>query len=135
MLSKIVKSRIINKAIDIAHALCPINWQNVNNSHIAFLVKKNKIIKIGWNRKRTHPEIAKHPYHEGYVGTHAELDVILKSGLNSLHNHSMIVLRVDRKGRLANSKPCPGCLSLLNSYDINEVFYSDTEGKIEKLSN
>ena len=130
-----MKSRIINKAIDIAHALCPTNWQNVNNSHIAFLVKKNKIIKIGWNKKRTHPEIAKHPYHEGYVGTHAELDVILKSGLNSLHNHSMIVLRVDRKGRLANSKPCPGCLSLLNSYDINEVFYSDAEGKIEKLSN
>ena len=135
MLSKIVKSRIINKAIDIAHALCPTNWQNVNNSHIAFLVKKNKIIKIGWNKKRTHPEIAKHPYHEGYVGTHAELDVILKSGLDSLNNHSMIILRVDRKGRLANSKPCPGCLSLLNSYDINEVFYSDAEGKIEKLSN
>ena len=130
-----MKSRIINKAIDIAHALCPTNWQNVNNSHIAFLVKKNKIIKIGWNKKRTHPEIAKHPYHEGYVGTHAELDVILKSGLDSLNYPSMIILRVDRKGRLANSKPCPGCLSLLNSYDINEVFYSDAEGKIEKLSN
>ena len=130
-----MKNRIINKAIDIAHALCPTNWQNVNNSHIAFLVKKNKIVKIGWNRKRTHPEITKHPYHEGYVGTHAELDVILKSGLDNLHNHSMIVLRVDRKRKLANSKPCSGCLSLLKSYHINEVFYSDTQGKIEKLSN
>lgn len=130
-----MKSRIINKAIDIAHALCPTNWQNVNNSHIAFLVKKNKIIKIGWNKKRTHPETAKHPYHEGHVGTHAELDVILKSGLDSLNNHSMIILRVDRKGRLANSKPCSGCLSLIESYNVDEVFYSDAEGKIEKLSN
>jgi tRNA(Arg) A34 adenosine deaminase TadA len=128
-----VKNRIINKAIDIAHALCPTNWQNVNNSHIAFLVKKNKITKIGWNRKRTHPEIAKHPYHEGYVGTHAELDVILKSGEDDLEDHSMIVLRVDRKGRLANSKPCPGCLSLIKSYSLNNVYFSNTEGQIEKL--
>jgi tRNA(Arg) A34 adenosine deaminase TadA len=128
-----VKNRIINKAIDIAHALCPTNWQNVNNSHIAFLVKKNKITKIGWNRKRTHPEIAKHPYHEGYVGTHAELDVILKSGEDDLEDHSMIVLRVDRKDRLANSKPCPGCLSLIKSYSLNNVYFSNTEGQIEKL--
>jgi len=128
-----VKNRIINKAIDIAHALCPTNWQNVNNSHIAFLVKKNKITKIGWNRKRTHPEISKHPYHEGYVGTHAELDVILKSGEDDLYDHSMIVLRVDRKGRLANSKPCPGCLSLIKSYNLSDVYFSNLEGKIEKL--
>jgi len=128
-----VKNRIINKAIDIAHALCPTNWQNVNNSHIAFLVKKNKITKIGWNRKRTHPEIAKHPYHEGYVGTHAELDVILKSGEDDLEDHSMIVLRVDRKGKLANSKPCSGCLSLIKSFNLNEVYFSNVEGKIEKL--
>ena len=130
-----MKTRVIKKAIDIAHALCPTNWKNVNNSHVAFLVKKNKIVKIGWNRKRTHPEISKHPYHDGYVGTHAELDVILKSGLEDLNDHSMIVLRVDRKGRLANSKPCPGCLSLLKSYNVDEVFYSDVQGKIEKLSN
>jgi tRNA(Arg) A34 adenosine deaminase TadA len=130
-----MKPRILKKAVETAHALCPTNWKNVNNSHVAFLVKKNKIVKIGWNRKRTHPEISKHPYHDGYVGTHAELDVILKSGLEDLNDHSMIVLRVDRKGRLANSKPCPGCLSLLKSYNVDEVFYSDTEGNIEKLSN
>jgi hypothetical protein len=123
----------LKRAVETAHALCPTNWKNVNNSHVAFLVKKNKIVKIGWNKKRTHPKIAKHPYHDGCVGTHAELDVILKSGLDNLDDHSMIVLRVDRKGRLANSKPCTGCLSLLKSYNLSEVFYSDTEGKIEKL--
>ena len=128
-----MKSRVINKAIEMAHVLCPINWKNVNNSHIAFLVKKNKIVKVGWNRKRTHPEISKHPYHDGYVGTHAELDVILKHGIDNINDHSMIVLRVDRKGKLANSKPCIGCLSLLKSYNIDNVFFSNTDGKIEKL--
>jgi len=128
-----MKPRILKRAIETAHALCPVNWKDVNNSHIAFLVKKNKITKIGWNRKRTHPEIVKHPYHDGYVGTHAELDVILKSGKQDLHDHSMIVLRVDRKKQLANSKPCPGCLSLIKSYGLYDVYFSNTEGKIEKL--
>jgi deoxycytidylate deaminase len=118
--------------VETAHALCPINWSNVNNSHIAFLVKRNKIIRIGWNRKRTHPEISKHPYHDGYVGTHAELDVILKSGLDNLEDHSMIVLRIDRNGKLNNSKPCLGCRSVLNQFNVKNIFYSNSEGNIVK---
>mgnify|MGYP000110861417 FL=1 len=127
-----MKSRILKRAVETAHALCPINWSNVNNSHIAFLVKKNKIIRIGWNRKRTHPEISKHPYHDGYVGTHAELDVILKSGLDNLENHSIIVLRIDRNGKLNNSKPCLGCRSVLNQFNVKNIFYSNSEGNIVK---
>ncbi len=124
--------RILKRALETAHALCPINWSNVNNSHIAFLVKKNKIIRIGWNRKRTHPEISKHPYHDGYVGTHAELDVILKSGLDNLEDHSIIVLRIDRNGKLNNSKPCLGCRSVLNQFNVKNIFYSNSEGNIVK---
>jgi len=127
-----MKLRILKRAVETAHALCPINWSNVNNSHIAFLVKKNKIIRIGWNRKRTHPEISKHPYHDGYVGTHAELDVILKSGLDNLENHSIIVLRIDRNGKLNNSKPCLGCRSVLNQFNVKNIFYSNSEGNIVK---
>lgn len=127
-----MKPRTLKRAVKTAHALCPINWGNVNNSHIAFLVKKNKIIKIGWNRKRTHPEISKHPYHDGYVGTHAELDVILKSGLDDLEDHSIIVLRIDRNGKLNNSKPCSGCLSVLNQFNVKNIFYSNSEGNIVK---
>ncbi len=127
-----MKLRILKRAVETAHALCPINWSNVNNSHIAFLVKKNKIIRIGWNRKRTHPEISKHPYHDGYVGTHAELDVILKSGLDNLEDHSIIVLRIDRNGKLNNSKPCLGCRSVLNQFNVKNIFYSNSEGNIVK---
>jgi len=127
-----MKPRILKRAVETAHALCPINWSNVNNSHIAFLVKRNKIIRIGWNRKRTHPEISKHPYHDGYVGTHAELDVILKSGLDNLEDHSIIVLRIDRNGKLNNSKPCLGCRSVLNQFNVKNIFYSNSEGNIVK---
>ena len=128
-----MKSRIINKAIDIAHALCPTNWQNVNNSHIAFLVKKNKIIKIGWNKKRTHPEIAKHPYHEGYVGIHAELDCLLKINKEDLSDYKILVLRIDRNGKLNISKPCKGCQSVLSQFNLKEIWYSDKDGNIIQM--
>lgn len=128
-----MKSKTIKKAINIAKAICPETQnQGMRTSHVAFLVKKNKIIKIGWNKKRTHPKIRKHPYHEGYVGIHAELDAVLKSGANELHDHSIIVLRFDRKGKLNNSKPCPGCASVLSQVGITDIYYSASDGEIIK---
>lgn len=128
-----MKPKIIKKAISIAKAICPeTQSQGLRTSHVAFLIKKNKIIKIGWNKKRTHPQICKHPYHEGYVGIHAELDAVLKSGEDELHDHSMIVLRFDRKGKLNNSKPCPGCASVLSQVGITDIYYSGADGKIVK---
>jgi len=129
-----VKSSVINKAIQIARSLCPTNREN-KNSHIAFLIKSNLIEKIGTNKKRTHPEIKNHPYHEGYVGIHAELDCILKLDKEDLSDYKMLIIRVDRNGNLNMSKPCPGCLSLLNQFNIKEIKYSDAAGKIVNLDN
>ena len=97
-----------------------------------FLIKSNIIEKIGINKRRTHPEISKHPYHEGYVGIHAELDCILKVDKEDLKDYKMLVLRVDRKNKLNISKPCPGCLSLINQFNVGEVWYSDKNGEIVK---
>ena len=70
---KNVNIKTIKRTIEIAHALCPINKNGLRTSHVAFLVRKNKIVKIGFNKNRTHPEINKHPYHDGYVGIHLSL--------------------------------------------------------------
>ncbi|MFY7814341.1 MAG: hypothetical protein ACOVRK_04025 [Chryseobacterium taeanense] len=102
---------------------------------MAFLIKSNVIEKIGINKKRTHPEISKHPYHEGHVGIHAELDCILKVDKEDLRNYKMLVLRVDRKNKLNISKPCPGCLSLIDQFNVGEVWYSDKNGEIVKHEN
>jgi len=127
-----VKKKTLTKAIKLANILCPINRDNgLPTSHVAFLVKKNKIVKIGWNKNRTHPIIQDHPYHEGRVGIHAELDCILKYDKEDLSDHEMIVLRLDRKQKLNNSKPCSGCSSLLKQFNINKVYFSNSEGKID----
>jgi deoxycytidylate deaminase len=127
-----MKQQVIKKAIKIAYSLCPTN-KEIRTSHIAFLIKSNIIEKIGVNKRRTHPEISKHPYHEGHVGVHAELDCILKLDKEDLKDYKMLVLRVDRKNKLNMSKPCPGCASLINQFNVGEVWHSDKTGKIIKM--
>jgi hypothetical protein len=126
-----VKSSVTNKAIQIANSLCPTNLEN-KSSHVAFLIKSNIIEKIGVNKKRTHPETMKHPYHDGPVGIHAELDCILKIDKEDLSSYKMLVLRVDKNRKLNMSKPCPGCLSLLGQFSVKEIWYSNSDGQIVK---
>jgi len=127
-----MKQKTIDRALKIARSLCPIN-RDIRTSHVAFLIKNNLIEKIGVNKKRTHPEISKHPYHEGYVGIHAELDCILKIDQEDLSDYKILVLRIDRKNKLTISKPCPGCQSLIKQMNIKETWYSDKNGHIIKM--
>lgn len=134
-----MKKKTIAKTIEIAHAVCPINRQTgVRAAHVAFLIKKNKIVKIGWNKNRTHPKTKSFPYltrnnrkyEKVNVGIHAELDVIMKSGIEDLSNYQMVVLRVDGTGKLNNSRPCTGCASAIKQMGISNVFYSNSCGEV-----
>lgn len=129
---KTVDRKILGKAIKIAHSFCPTN-RDLLTSHFAFLIKSKIIEKIGINKKRTHPETSKHPYHEGYVGIHAELDCLLKTSKEDLRNYKMLVLRIDRNGKLNISKPCHGCQSVLSQFNLKEIWYSDKDGNIIQM--
>lgn len=129
-----MNSRTIQRTIEIAKALCPLNLEH-RCSHIAFLIRKNKITHIGTNSCRTHPETLKYDYkNHQLVGIHAELSVCMKSGKENLRDYKMVVLRVDRNGNLANSKPCCGCQSVIKQFNIGEVWHSDSNGMVVKNS-
>ena len=124
--------KIIRRTVDIAMALCPLNLEH-RCSHIAFLIRCGKIIHIGTNSCKSHPETLKYAYKDHQkVGIHAELSVCMKSGKENLKDYSMVVLRVDRKGNLANSKPCCGCQSVIKQFNIGDVWYSDSKGEVVK---
>jgi hypothetical protein len=126
--------KIIGRTVDIAMALCPLNLEH-RCSHIAFLIRCGKIVHIGTNSCKSHPETLKYDYKDHQkVGIHAELSVCMKSGKENLKDYSMVVLRVDRKGNLANSKPCCGCQSVIKQFNIGEVWYSDSKGEVVKNS-
>jgi Cytidine and deoxycytidylate deaminase zinc-binding region len=122
--------KIISRTVDIAMALCPLNLEH-RCSHIAFLIRCGKIIHIGTNSCKSHPETLKYAYKDHQkVGIHAELSVCMKSGKENLKDYSMVVLRVDRKGNLANSRPCCGCQSVIKQFNIGDVWYSDSKGEV-----
>ena len=124
--------KIISRTVDIAMALCPLNLEH-RCSHIAFLIRSGKIVHIGTNSCKSHPETLKYDYKDHQkVGIHAELSVCMKSGKEDLSDFKMVVLRVDRKGNLANSKPCCGCQSVIKQFNIGEVWYSDSKGEVVK---
>ena len=124
--------KIIGRTVDIAMALCPLNLEH-RCSHIAFLIRCGKIVHIGTNSCKSHPETLKYAYKDHQkVGIHAELSVCMKSGKENLKDYSMVVLRVDRKGNLANSKPCCGCQSVIKQFNVGEVWYSDSKGEVVK---
>ena len=110
--------------------MCPLNLEH-RCSHIAFLIRCGKIVHIGINSCKSHPETLKYDYKDHQkVGIHAELAVCMKSGKENLKDYTMIVLRVDRTGKLANSKPCGGCQSVIQQFDVGEVWYSDNSGNV-----
>jgi len=126
--------KIISRTVDIAMALCPLNLEH-RCSHIAFLIRSGKIVHIGTNSCKSHPETLKYDYKDHQkVDIHAELSVCMKSGKENLKDYEMVVLRVDRKGNLANSKPCCGCQSVIKQFNIGEVWYSDSKGEVVKNS-
>jgi deoxycytidylate deaminase len=127
-----VDKKVFAKAIKIAYSFYPTS-RDLNTSHFAFLIKSKIIEKIGINKKRTHPEISKHPYHEGYVGIHAELDCLLKTDKEDLSDFKMLVLRIDRNKKLNISKPCRGCQSVISQFNVKEVWYSDKDGNIIQM--
>jgi hypothetical protein len=122
--------KTINRTIDIAKAMCPLNLEH-RCSHMAFLIRCGKIVHIGTNSCKSHPETLKYDYKDHQkVSIHAELAVCMKSGKDNLKDYKMIVLRVDRTGKLANSKPCCGCQSVIQQFDVGEVWYSDNKGNV-----
>jgi len=128
----VMNNKILKRTIDIAKAMCPLNLEH-RCSHMAFLIRRGKIVHIGTNSCKSHPETLRYNYKDHQkVGIHAELSACMKSGKENLRDFKMVVLRVDRTGKLNNSKPCCGCQSVIKQFNVGEVWCSNSAGEIVK---
>jgi deoxycytidylate deaminase len=127
-----MNAKLSERLIKLAKAICPSNYE-LRSSHVAFLLRRSKIVKIGWNKKKSSPKNLDFPYHDGTVGIHAEMDVVVKQGMEDLSSYKMVVIRVDRNGNVSNSCPCVGCRGVIEQFNVGEVWYSDKNGKVVKM--
>ena len=128
----VMNSKILKRTIDIAKVMCPLNIEH-RCSHIAFLIRCGKIVHIGTNSCKSHPKTLEYDYkNHQLVGLHAELSVCMKSGKEDLRDFKMVVIRFNRNNKMANSKPCCGCQSVIKQFNVGEVWYSNSHGEIVK---
>ena len=95
---------------------------------------KTSLISWGVNQYKTHPIMLNKGYKEHQVFLHAEADAIRKflqsKSKYSLEDCSIHVLRLKRetpKGKYvtAMAKPCKGCMNLITTFGIKEVYYTE----------
>lgn len=130
---------IIDQSVNIALTLLPRarDCRGTKNKffHFAFGYKKSKLLGIGQNNpEKTHTQAlilarrfnidTKYPY------LHAETDLISRIwGKHYIDSSLKIVLvRLNKRGELRNSKPCLKCQQILDALEIDKVFWSINNG-------
>lgn len=103
----------------------------VLHRHSAAVIHKNQIMTSGHNKY-----IKKVVLDGGIIGhktMHAELSAALKikSSIQKLSGGvDIIVIRINNRMELKNSRPCNNCIEKLKSIGIRRVYYSNDDGEI-----
>ena len=129
---------MFQKYIDFSKALMP-EFFETRTFHTTFIVRKNKIQKIGINSYKTHPANLRYKYFgkddvdiRSMVGVHSELSAILKYGKEDCSDCVFVNVRIDKKGNPTMSRPCKGCQDLLKQVGFKKMFYSNASGQFEE---
>jgi deoxycytidylate deaminase len=110
--------------------------------HFSLAYDRNKLIAVGVNKPdKINAKAYKTARQFGltekliYPMIHAEENMI--SRLLSLDKLSsslnILVIRMNKFYNLCSSKPCPNCDVILKAYGLNRIWYSNSEGGIERL--
>lgn len=85
------------------------------------LVEKRRVISSGRNSYATNKFLGKF-YQWPFM--HAEADAIFRCGFERAEGCTLYVVRLQKNGNRALSKPCESCFSLLQYSRVKKVIYS-----------
>jgi len=99
-------------------------------SHVSALYYKKRLLSLGVNQTKTHPLSFRLSGLEHKKYLHAEINCLKNTG-GDLRKSTLYVVRVDRNGRLAQSKPCKFCEGYIKERGVGRVVYSIDGGICE----
>ena len=114
--------RIICKLVEEASSCEPVAGQR----HAAAVVHRGRIISLETNSKKTHPIQKRWGKNRHSIYLHAEVNAIIKAMKTTVNFNEcdLYVIRLDKMGNLAKSKPCRGCQDAIKHYNFKEVYHS-----------
>lgn len=112
----------------------------------AVLIYKNKVISVGWNSKKTSPlqkdlnRLRNFPVDCGkaHHTLHAEVACLSKAKDLDIDwgRASIFVYRIKKDGSAGLSYPCKGCMALIKSMGIKNIYFSTENGwGYERINN
>lgn len=90
------------------------------------IAKGNRIIGVGINKYRTHPQQINWHTEKNSNSIHAELDGVISSG--DIRGTTIYVVRVLKSGECSMAKPCRECQKIIESAGIKRVVYTTWDG-------
>jgi len=113
----------IDKVIDYAKA------SEAKFRHAAIcLDSRGHIVSHATNSRKTHPlqaEYAKRTGKEQKVSLHAEIAALIRARDDI---ETVVVARINKRGELRNSRPCPICRLALEEAAVREIWFSTDKG-------
>jgi len=102
--------------------------------HGAVLVKGSSVRSASCNKHR-HCSFGARFRKEGHgeATLHAELGAILGMARTTTQGSTIYVARINKEGEARISKPCPMCEAAMRHVGVRRVYYTNEEGKIERM--
>lgn len=135
--------RILEKSLNLAKKINSDTICNQKFRHFSFIYDNNKLLSIGVNnpvhfnrkvysigKKFGIPKFVQFPF------LHSEIDSLIKL----LHirkisgREKIVIIRLNKKNELRNSKPCDSCQIVLNQLNFRKMWWSTENGFATKLS-
>lgn len=111
--------------VHLARALRVASTSTERIKHGAVVVKSGRVIGVGVNTFRNHPNTVSDPEHESSY--HAEINAIRGLDEASVAGAVIYVARVNRMGHSRMSKPCNACRGALAYAGIKRVVWTEDE--------
>jgi deoxycytidylate deaminase len=105
--------------------------QDIQHRHAAVIVKAGRVLSVGRNRDKTHPDsVGVDDDGEVFTRTiHAEMDAILKvKNKDHLKGATIYVARKGRNQKPGMSCPCKMCQGLISKYGFKKAVFTTEHG-------
>ncbi len=126
------KDKVSNKFLRLAlrRILSEEYSDHIQHRHAAVVVKAGRVLSIGRNRNKTHPESILVEEGQQITKTiHAELDAISRvKNKDQLRGATIYVARLGRNGHPGMSCPCKMCQQLINKHGLKRAVFTTEYG-------